>query len=78
MKKLSREFRNHTAKIQKNPETTKYFGGFLHTNYHKFYTNFSLIVDGFVWGRKRLSLVDKTALSMRENGFLYKTKRLSL
>ena len=37
MIKLSREFRNHDTKVQKFSETTKFFGGFLHTNYHKFY-----------------------------------------
>ena len=44
MIKLSREFRNHDTKVQNIPETTKYFRGFLHTNYQNFYTNFSLII----------------------------------
>ena len=36
------------------------------------------IVDGFVHETKRLSLLDKTAFSGRENGFLYGRKRLFL
>ena len=64
-------------KYIKNQKTVAFLY-FFSNSFFKKTLNGPLRENGFLYERKRLSLVDKTAFSGRENGFLYETKRLSL